>query len=69
LQDCGPHALTLIHVHGGCYVLFPAESGTLEGIIMAGDEHYKVISVDYRMPPKLIFQPLSMTLSRSTRRC
>jgi len=41
----------LIHVHGGCYVLFPGESGTPEGIIMAGDGHYKVISVDYRMPP------------------
>ncbi len=45
----------LIHVHGGCYVLFPGESGTPEGIIMAGDAHYKVISVDYRMPPEAYF--------------
>ena len=45
----------LIHVHGGCYVLFPGESGTTEGIIMAGDGHYKVISVDYRMPPEAYF--------------
>src|SRR3984957_3268964 len=45
----------LIHVHGGCYVLFPGESGTPEGIIMAGDGHYKVISVDYRMPPEAYF--------------
>ena len=44
-----------IHVHGGCYVLFPGESGTPEGIIMAGDGHYKVISVDYRMPPEAYF--------------
>ena len=29
----------LIHLHGGCYVLFPGESGTPEGIIMAGDGH------------------------------
>jgi len=25
----------LIHVHGGCYVLFPGESGTTEGLMMA----------------------------------
>ena len=45
----------LLHLHGGCYVLFPGESGTTEGIIMAGDGHYKVISVDYRMPPEAYF--------------
>ncbi|GAB0112712.1 alpha/beta hydrolase fold domain-containing protein [Acidisoma sp. C75] len=45
----------LIHVHGGCYVLFPGESGTTEGIMMAGFGHYKVISVDYRMPPDAYF--------------
>jgi acetyl esterase/lipase len=42
-------------VHGGCYVLFPGESGTTEGIMMAGFAHYKVISVDYRMPPVAYF--------------
>ena len=41
----------LIHVHGGCYVSFPGESGTVEAIYMAGFGHFKVISVDYRMPP------------------
>jgi acetyl esterase/lipase len=41
----------LIHVHGGCYVSFPGESGTVEAILMAGFGGYKVISVDYRMPP------------------
>jgi monoterpene epsilon-lactone hydrolase len=45
----------LIHVHGGCYELYPGESGTTEGIIMAGLGHYKVISVDYRMPPEAYF--------------
>ncbi len=45
----------LIHVHGGCYVLFPGESGTVEAILMAGIGHYKVISVDYRMPPEAYF--------------
>jgi monoterpene epsilon-lactone hydrolase len=41
----------LIHVHGGCYVSFPGESGTGEAIFMAGFGHFKVISVDYRMAP------------------
>jgi epsilon-lactone hydrolase len=45
----------LIHVHGGCYELSPGESGTTEAIIMAGLGHYKVISVDYRMPPEGYF--------------
>jgi monoterpene epsilon-lactone hydrolase len=42
----------LIHIHGGCYELNPGESGTAEAVIMAGLGHYKVISVDYRMPPE-----------------
>ena len=41
----------LIHVHGGCYVSNPGESGTTEAILMAGLGGFKVISVDYRMPP------------------
>jgi epsilon-lactone hydrolase len=41
----------LVHVHGGCFVSFPGESGTVEAIYMAGFGHFKVISVDYRMPP------------------
>jgi epsilon-lactone hydrolase len=45
----------LVHVHGGCYVLFPGESGTTEGIMMAGFGRYKVVSVDYRMPPEAYF--------------
>jgi epsilon-lactone hydrolase len=42
----------LVHVHGGCYVSFPGESGTTEALFMAGFGHFKVISVDYRMPPQ-----------------
>jgi epsilon-lactone hydrolase len=41
----------LIHVHGGCYVNGPGESGTTEAVLMAGFGHFKVIAVDYRMPP------------------
>jgi len=45
----------LIHLHGGCYVLFPGEAGTAEGLIMASAGQYKVVSVDYRMPPEAYF--------------
>lgn len=41
----------LIHVHGGCYVNGPGESGTGEATMMAGFGGFKVLSVDYRMPP------------------
>jgi epsilon-lactone hydrolase len=45
----------LIHVHGGCYVLSPGEAATPEAILMAGFGHFKVISIDYRMPPDAYF--------------
>jgi epsilon-lactone hydrolase len=45
----------LIHLHGGVRVLFPGEAGTREAILMAGFAGYKVISVDYRMPPDFPF--------------
>jgi epsilon-lactone hydrolase len=41
----------LVHVHGGCFVSLPGEAGTAEAIYMAGFGRFKVISVDYRMPP------------------
>jgi acetyl esterase/lipase len=41
----------LIHVHGGGYVYNPGESGTGEAIAMAAHGGFKVISIDYRMPP------------------
>jgi alpha/beta hydrolase fold len=45
----------LIHVHGGCYVSNPGESGTSEATMMAGFGRFKVIAVDYRMPPEAYF--------------
>lgn len=45
----------LLHVHGGCYVSFPGESGTSEAVLMAGLGHFRVVSVDYRMPPEGYF--------------
>ncbi len=41
----------LLNIHGGGYVYNPGESGTLEAILMAGIGGFKVIAVDYRMPP------------------
>ncbi|HKA41447.1 MAG TPA: alpha/beta hydrolase [Burkholderiales bacterium] len=45
------HNRLLIHVHGGCYVNGRGESGTGEATMMAGFGGFKVLSVDYRMPP------------------
>jgi acetyl esterase/lipase len=41
----------LIHVHGGGYVYNPGEAGTTEGTLMAAYGGFKIISIDYRMPP------------------
>jgi monoterpene epsilon-lactone hydrolase len=41
----------LLNLHGGGYVYGPGESGTGEAAAMAGYGHFKVIEVDYRMPP------------------
>ena len=45
----------LMHLHGGVRVFGPGESGTREAILMAGFGGFKVISVDYRMPPDFPF--------------
>ncbi|GJD51504.1 Acetyl esterase [Methylobacterium crusticola] len=45
----------LVHVHGGCYVLNPGEAGLPEAIFMSGFGRFKVISVDYRMPPEATY--------------
>ena len=45
----------LVHVHGGGYVLGPGLSATREAILLAGFGRFKVISVDYRMPPDFPF--------------
>jgi acetyl esterase/lipase len=45
----------LIHLHGGCYLFGAGEAGLSEAVMMAGFGGYKVISVDYRMPPEAYF--------------
>jgi acetyl esterase/lipase len=41
----------LVHVHGGGYVYNPGEAGTGEATLMAAYGGFKVLSIDYRMPP------------------
>ena len=41
----------LVHVHGGGYVFAPREAALPEAILLAGFGGFRVISVDYRMPP------------------
>jgi acetyl esterase/lipase len=41
----------LVHVHGGGYVYNPGEAGTGEATLMAAYGGFKIISIDYRMPP------------------
>ncbi|MBT4045349.1 MAG: alpha/beta hydrolase fold domain-containing protein [Rhodospirillaceae bacterium] len=45
----------LMHLHGGTRVRYPGLSGTREAVLMAGFAGFKVISVDYRMPPDFPF--------------
>jgi acetyl esterase/lipase len=45
----------VIHMHGGCYILNPREAGLPEAVLLAGFGGFKVISVDYRMPPEAYF--------------
>jgi acetyl esterase/lipase len=41
----------LVHVHGGGYVFGPGKAALPEAALMAGFGGFKVISIDYRMPP------------------
>ena len=45
----------LIQIHGGCYVLNPAEAALPEAMLIAAIGGYRVIAVDYRMPPEAYF--------------
>ena len=45
----------LVQIHGGCYVLNPAEAALPEAMLIAAIGGYRVIAVDYRMPPEAFF--------------
>ena len=40
------------HVHGGAYILNGGEAGTYEAVLIASHLKIRVVSIDYRMPPK-----------------
>jgi epsilon-lactone hydrolase len=39
----------LLHIHGGGYVYWPGEAGTVEAILMAGQGDFEVATIDYRL--------------------
>jgi len=41
----------IFNIHGGGYVYGPGESGTAEAMLMSALGGYRVVAVDYRMPP------------------
>ena len=41
----------IFNIHGGGYVYGPGESGTAEAMLMCALGGYRVVAVDYRMPP------------------
>jgi len=45
----------VLHFHGGAYVLNGGEAGTLEGMLIASLGGFRVITIDYRMPPTAPF--------------
>ena len=45
----------VIALHGGGYVFYPGLAGTGEGVMLAGFAGFKVLAVDYRMPPDFPF--------------
>jgi epsilon-lactone hydrolase len=45
----------VLHFHGGAYVLNGGEAGTYEGMLIASIGKFRVITIDYRMPPTAPF--------------
>jgi monoterpene epsilon-lactone hydrolase len=43
--------IVVLSFHGGGFLQYPGEAGTREAIFMAGLGGYRVVAVDYRMPP------------------
>ena len=41
----------MVNLHGGGYIFGHGESGTNEAMLMAAFGGYKVLAIDYRMPP------------------
>ena len=41
----------IVNIHGGGWVFGPGESGTTEAMLLAAHGGYRVLAIDYRMPP------------------
>jgi acetyl esterase/lipase len=50
--DPGLEEKLFVHAHGGAFVLSGGEAGTIEAIVIAGLAKIRVLSIDYRMPPR-----------------
>ena len=50
--DPGLEDKLFVHTHGGAFVLNGGEAGTIEAIIIAHMAKIRVLSIDYRMPPR-----------------
>jgi acetyl esterase/lipase len=42
----------LMHLHGGCYMMGGGVAAMYEGALLAGFGHFRVLSIDYRRPPR-----------------
>jgi len=50
--DPGLEDKLFVHAHGGAFVLNGGEAGTIEAIVIAHLAKIRVVSIDYRMPPR-----------------
>jgi len=50
--DPGMEDKLFVHVHGGAFVLNGGEACTLEAMVIASLTKIRVLSIDYRMPPR-----------------
>jgi len=50
--DPGLEDKLFIHSHGGAFVLNSGEVGTIEAVVIAHLAKIRVLSIDYRMPPR-----------------
>jgi len=52
--DPGLEDMLFVHAHGGAFVLNGGEACTLEAIVIASRAKIRVLSIDYRMPPRFL---------------
>jgi acetyl esterase/lipase len=50
--DPGLEDKLFVHTHGGAFVLNGGEAGTIEAIVIAHLAKIRLLSIDYRMPPR-----------------